>query len=338
MKRVGSFGTSIAFILAFIFSINSFLSAQQIWQQTASEIDYPIYKFTSLEDNLYAAFYGAGVFKTTDEGENWTACHNGLADFLARDIAVLNNTLFVGTSRGGIFKSSDIGQSWQAVNNEILPKDTWSLLATKNRLFAGTAKGLFYTDDEGENWQKASLPQPKTYHQIIFSLGVKGGSIIAGSNSYIYLSEDFGETWEQIKVPTSLDIMAVQAQNNTWLLGTSGEGILSSENGRDWNLWNKESGNTRSLILVEDNLVLGSAIQGVVGLGIDQNVTNFNEGFSNVAIRSLGYHDGKMYAGTYKHGIWRYDIPKAEFTPPNTSRKVYRTVNIYPNPTSEGAI
>jgi len=307
------------------------LNAQLSWQATNSEIDYPIYKFVTHDNYLYAAFYGAGVYKTADEGETWLPCHNGLTNFLARDVVVAGDNLFVGTNGGGIFKSTDNGDTWSAVNDE-LNQDIWSLLAINNRLFAGTTKGLFYSDDSGNTWQAITLPLPKGYQQIIFSLGTKDGHILAGSNSHVYLSEDRGETWKRFKVPTNLDINTITIQNNLWLLGTSGDGIISSQDGKDWNFWNKQTGNTRSLVLVKENVVLGAAIHGVLSIGNDLNAVGFNEGFTSPAIRSVGYHDGKLYAGTFRQGIWRYDIPKGDVLPSTTTYRSTKAVNIYPNP------
>ena len=288
MKRLNTRNKITVWLILLTYPF-SFIFTQQVWQATNSEVDYPIYKFVSTEDHLYAAFYGAGVYKTTDEGDTWTACHEGLSNFLARDLVRKGANLFVGTNSGGVFKSADNGASWQAANDDLLAKDIWSLASTDDRLFAGTSKGLFFTDNDGATWQKAALPRPKAHHQIIFSLSINGQSILAGSNSYVYLSEDFGETWEQIKVPTSFDIMTIEIQNNTWLLGSSGTGILSSENGRDWKIWNEAAGNTRSLILTESSLILGLSQQGVVNANDNQNLNAFNEGFTNPSIRSLGY-------------------------------------------------
>ena len=313
-------------------------SSGQSWQPTNSESAYPIYQFVSHQDHLYAAFYGAGVFKTADEGETWTACHTGLTNFLARDLVLAGDNLFVGTNRGGVFKSADEGQSWQTANDTVLHKSIWSLLATENRLFAGTSNGLFFTDDAGNSWQQADLPRPKAPHQIIFSLAVKGRSILAGSNSHVYLSDDFGETWQQIKVPTRFDIMTIEVQEEVWLLGTSGAGILSSKNGVDWNVWNKNAGNTRSMILTDNSLILGLSGQGVVDASDRESFGNLNEGFTNPSIRSVGYHKDKLYAGTYKQGIWRYDIPQADFIPPISTQKIATDVTIYPNPVENGLV
>ena len=209
-------------------------------------------------------------------------------------MVVSGDNLFLGTNKGGVFKSADSGESWQAINDDVLHQNVWSLLATESRLFAGTAKGIFFTDDEGSTWQKANLPRPQAHHQMIFSLAVKGRSILAGTNSHVYLSEDFGATWQQIKVPTRLDIMTIQVQNDTWLLGTSGEGILSSEDGINWKVWNGDTGNTRSMILTNNSLILGLSGQGVIDVSDKENSSNLNNGFTNPSIRSVGYHNGKL--------------------------------------------
>jgi len=98
MKRFSDF--SLLFILILFLAFPNVTFSQLSWQQTNSEIDYPIYKFVTHNDHLYAAFYGAGIYKTDDEGETWQPCHNGLTNFLARDVVVAGDNLFVGTRRG----------------------------------------------------------------------------------------------------------------------------------------------------------------------------------------------------------------------------------------------
>ena len=306
---------------------------------------YPIYNFVSHGNNLYAAFYGAGVFKTADSGNTWTACHEGLTNFLARDIAIMGNTLFVGTNRGGVFKSSDKGETWQTATDTILHKEIWSLLTAGNRLYAGTSKGLFVTDDDGKSWKKLPLPRPKAHHQIIFSLAVNGKHILAGTNSHVYLSEDFGETWEQNEVPTNLDVMSILHYQGEWLVGTSGDGIFSAKDGREWQAFSDKSAekdNTRILILADGGLVLGLSTRGVVNVEEDGSQSEMNEGFNNASIRSLTQHQGKLYAGTYKQGIWRYDRQNGTLPTITNSRIPIaigrKAVTIYPNPTENGLV
>jgi len=337
MKRLNTF----CYFTILILLLSNPAFAQKLWQQTESLTDYPVYKFLSSGDDLFAAFYGAGIYKTSDEGGEWLACHEGLTNFLARDIISSQSLLYVATEGGGVFKSEDKGQSWVSANDTIINKNVWSLAQSGKTVFAGTSSGVFYTDDQGKKWKKAPLPQPKAHHQIIFSLAVKGRTVLAGSSEYVYLSEDFGETWQQIKAPTEFDIMNIYLQGSTFLLGTSGEGVLSSEDGKEWVWLDKEAGNVRSTILVGDDLIFGSAGKGVVKKNApnsEELLTDINEGFTDVAIKSLGQHQGKMYAGTYSHGIWRYDAPKPNLIPSGTNKKVFRAINVFPNPTKEGLV
>jgi len=334
MKRFNSYTLSIALSVLFLALPFTLIHAQFIWQKTASVDSFPSTKFLSVGEELFVSMYGAGVYKTADEGKNWTACHNGLSSYFTRDLVTDSNAIFVATRKKGVLKSLDRGQSWQAANDTLLHLDIWSLLATGGRILAGTSNGIFYTDDSGESWQKATLPRLKSTHQIISALATKGRTLMAGSSGYVYLSEDLGQTWQEVNIPSHFEVKNITVQNDLWLIGTSGDGIFASTDGVKWTSWNKEAENTRSLLLVDDSIILGLSTQGII-----KDASSMNEGLTNPAIRSLGYHQGKLYAGTYRQGIWRYDIPKADYTPsPTTSRQLWQAVNLYPNPVHNGLV
>ena len=260
MKRFSSCSLSLLFIALPLTGIY----AQFAWQKTASVDGYPTYKFISFEDELYAAMFGGGVFKTADEGENWIACHTGLSSYLTRDIAADGSTLYVATKDKGVLKSVDKGESWLAASDDLLHLDTWSLLSVKSRLFAGTSNGLYFTDNEGVNWHKASLPRQKAHHRIFFALATNGHSIMAGSSGYVYISNDSGKSWQEVKIPSDFEVRNITVQNDNWLIGTSGDGIFASNDGINWTAWNTVAKNPRSLLLVDNNIILGISTQGVI--------------------------------------------------------------------------
>jgi len=134
--------------------------------------------------------------------------------------------------------------------------------------------------------------------------------------------------------------MSIKAQNDDWLLGTSGTGIISSTDGINWSVTYKDGGNVRSMVVNNNNsLIISFPQEGVRDLGNAQSFTDMNNGFSGEeTIRSLAYHNTKLYAGTYHHGIWRYDIPPIGLIPPTSSRIANNKVNLFPNPTSDGQI
>jgi photosystem II stability/assembly factor-like uncharacterized protein len=295
---------------------------------------------------LFAATYGKGVFKTEDEGEKWVACNNGLEGLFITSLIKKGATLFLGTRHHGVYKSNNEGEKWISINDTTNSRKIISLFNHGDLLLIGTEKehfrgsgsgrgsGIYLSKDEGKNWFKSALPKTDAHHQTIFCFGAKGNKILAGSSQYLYQSEDKGRSWKAIKIPTHLCVTDIHLHGNQILIGTSGAGVFSSKNGEDWETLDEKRGNIRKIINAENALVMGIAIDGV-----KQDGKYINEGFFKPAIKSLSFHRGKLYAGTYKKGIWRYDIPKGNFVPPpNTSKQKWKDIKIYPNPVDNGQL
>lgn len=322
----------IGLALSFAFVVNCF--GQLSWQPTNSLDSFMVNSLLSQGNDLYAGMMGAGVFKTNDEGETWEACNNGLTNPFPRCFANKGNTLYVGTDGGGVFKSSNKGESWQSASDTTLNLGVWSLAVKGNRLFAGTRGGVYYSDNGGDNWTKANLPIHKAHHQIIFSLAVKGNKVVAGSNRYIFLSEDGGTSWQQIKLDTKLDIVTTALHGNLILLGTSGDGIFASSDGIEWTSYDGKNANVRDMLVLADNsLLTGVSLEGVI-----KDTTSMNEGFMFPQIKSVTFHKGKFYAGTFYDGVFRYDIPPTNLIPPTTNKLSWTEARIFPNPTGNGLV
>lgn len=307
---------------------------QLIWQKTNSLEEFMVTDLQEHNDQLFACLHGAGVYKTEDEGETWIASGNGIASFFPRVLMSKGETLFVGTNGEGVFKSINDGLSWETASDENLNLDIWSMTVSENRIFAGTKQGIYYSDDEGNSWTKAELPKTRTHHSIIFSMVEKGNLIIAGSNQYVYLSEDRGITWSAKRLDTNLDIRTASVQGQLILLGTSGDGIFASSNGREWTNYRAGKSNVRSiLVLSEESLLLGLSNIGVLKDSLPIN-TGF---FTQPAIKSLTVYKDTYYAGTFEDGIYRYGL---KLNPPeiSTNQNNLKEARIYPNPTNEGLV
>lgn len=346
MKRIHSYYSTILLSVFFLFFFINNIHSQQSWIKTNGIDSFPVYEFVSLNKTLFAATFGAGIYKTDDEGKTWERCNEGLKDLMVRSLIKKGKTLFAGTRGAGVFKSENEGKSWTLANDTINSRATWSLFSHGDILLAGTDRepktgsgsgrggGIYVSYNEGENWIKSKLPNTDAHHQIIFCFGAKGNKILAGSSKYLYQSEDKGRSWKAISVPTYLSITSIALHGNQMLIGTSGEGVFTSRNGEKWESYDGNKGNIRSLLNADNALVMGVSIDGV-----KQDDKFINEGFFKPAIRSLIFHKGKLYAGTFKEGVWRYDKSKGNFTPPpNTSRTALRDVNIYPNPVDNGLL
>jgi len=96
---------------------------------------------------LYAGTFLAGVFKSTNGGESWSAANTGLINTYVYALAIdpkTPTTLYAGTYGGGVFKSTNGGESWSAVNTGLISTYISDLEIdpkTPTILYAGTFGG-----------------------------------------------------------------------------------------------------------------------------------------------------------------------------------------------------
>ena len=176
---------------------------------------------TDTEGRIYAASWGAGLFRSDDNGATWIplAPEQWVSDVVTvRDLAV--------NSRGTVFAawhsvvvSKDHGLTWQhrwvgdpnPPDPGLTPRATCLQLDESGRLIVGTSQGVFFTSDEGQSWLPSSLtlpvyalassPDGQTLSACVWWSGVGDG---------LYISRDAGSTW------TAVPLFA-----GRWLMGTA---------------------------------------------------------------------------------------------------------------------
>ena len=70
-----------------------------------------------------------GVYRSTDDGDNWVEINHGVIQTDVRALAInANGHIFAGTYfGGGVFRSTDDGDSWTPVNEGLDCGNIWSL-------------------------------------------------------------------------------------------------------------------------------------------------------------------------------------------------------------------
>jgi photosystem II stability/assembly factor-like uncharacterized protein len=140
---------------------------------------------------------GDGVYRSTDNGDNWTLANTGLTstDVVALAINSANGHIFAGTysqmgEGGGMFRSTDNGDTWTEQNNGFTAYDVNAVVINSaGYIFAGAAGGVFRSTNGGESW-----------------LDISGGVIPPGGN-----------VWA----------LAIDSENYAFA-GTAGGGVLRS--------------------------------------------------------------------------------------------------------------
>jgi uncharacterized protein (TIGR03437 family) len=181
---------------------------------------------------IWVATFGGGVYRSTNQGANWTAANAGLGNLFVNELFLSGSTLYAGTD-GGVFRSTDgsswtssgltdlrvisfalmngvlyagtdgsgvfrlNGSSWQAVNRGLSSLSVSALGVQGTLLYAGTRDGgICLSRDGGANWTPVNNQLPPTLP--IFAFAVSGKKVYAGSIYGVFLTEDEGQTWKQL--------------------------------------------------------------------------------------------------------------------------------------------
>ena len=182
-------------------------------------------------------FGGARVFRTTNEGTNWTAISTdltrGSGTISAIAVAPTDSAvIFAGTNDGNVRYTRDYGVTWlsptttlpsRAVTDfAIDPTDANRVVVTFGS--SGTSH-LFRSDDGGVTWTDINGTLPDVTTQA--AAWGPGGRLFVGNMLGVYESRDRGATWTRNEgLPTiRITDLVYNARTNRLVAATYGRGI-----------------------------------------------------------------------------------------------------------------
>ena len=172
---------------------------------------------------LYIGAPAGGIWKSIDDGTNWTPLSDDLPQIGVSGIAIDptdSNIIYIATGDDdagdsysvGVMKSTDAGQTWNTTGltylytnnkttNEIFIDPT-----NNSHIWVASTDGLQKSEDGGNTWvikQQGNIVDFRLHHNydtnsIIYAVGYNNGE------SKFYRSEDKGETFAEISsIPTN---------------------------------------------------------------------------------------------------------------------------------------
>ncbi|MBN1247697.1 MAG: IPT/TIG domain-containing protein [Anaerolineae bacterium] len=215
--------------------------------------EYKPFVHPTISGTVYLTAYGltgAGVFKSTDRGQNWITMTKGLTDVNVYGLAFhpLNPDIMILTTvNGNVFASTDGGEQWNFAAhlarwlgyvyfNPFGAHEAW---AVAQMPASGPGYGVFRSKDAGfTTWEHVTTPS-ESVHTLTFHPAISGTLWIA--TDYAYVSTDGGQTWDQVTgLPGWTDFthgvlnFAVDASAdpaNPTLYAATGKGLYKSVDG-----------------------------------------------------------------------------------------------------------
>ena len=289
--------------------------SQNFWEKTNGLDNITIYSLAinSSGDIFAGADTSYGVFRSTDNGDNWlelgldTLKTTGIVIKPSGEILLITLDHYMG---GGVFHSLDNGNNWTALAFTV----AGSSIATNSSgdIFVGSlSSGVYRSTDNGQNFVQINEGLTDM-SPISFTINTSEDIFVGTTVGGVFRSTDNGNNWTQINLGiTNNQILSLTNSSGYLFAGTSGGGAFrSTDNGDNWVQINQgltsEGSYIRSLAVnLDDDIFAGTADGIFRSTDNGDNWSQINQGLSNIYVHSLTINsNGGIFAGT-QDGVFR---------------------------------
>ncbi|MFH1121850.1 MAG: hypothetical protein V1775_18675, partial [Bacteroidota bacterium] len=295
----------------------------QDWQQTNGPNGGSVSGLALNGSSTYACignsgYYkeAGGVFKTEDNGSNWTAINAGLLNTNVNTIYAKDNVLFAGTIAGydaadaGVFRSFNQGETWESCG--IASQTITCFIHQGIYIFAGTSTGgVFRSSDDGTTWESKNTGLATGGVQ---DFAKNGTYLFVVRNKNVYRSSNNGDTWTAINtgLPSSGPfrfIATIASKGDTLYAGTSNitnllDGVYKSTNsGTNWALTGLSNTAITELFTRGDDVyasIPGVGVQKSSDFGVTWTLTTLPIGQSSFIANGETIFSGNPGIGVFR--------------------------------------
>lgn len=223
--------TKLLFIpILLILISNSQLHANNFWERTNGP-DGGMVECIAVgsNDEIYVGTYGAGLYKSTDGGENWRNIPiiGNNAQFIKSVVLNKNGDIFVLEADSGVYRSTDNGKIWEHLTKGledahfILYNFSKMVISSNSILYVATQSGIWVSTNNGYCWNRMLILENSGLYAITVS--------VKGSIFYSTLSNVFKLEYNSPKCDT-LGKNLVLTWDQSLLVNDTDDIFLSSEN------------------------------------------------------------------------------------------------------------
>ena len=310
-------GNFVRVLLSVLFFSPFFFSQSISWQQLSGPHGGAIYSIVhDNSGNIYVnTVWGAGPFKSTDDGETWFSIKADLTPYNGEFHPMNINSsgdLFIGGAHSTAYlcRSTDGGTSWEPLNN--LNTNQGSVLCISfdsyNNVYVGTGTGIYKSTDNGDNWSQYGMNGSQT-ESIAFN---DSGHVFAGTSYAVYRSKDDGANWTQLPTGGGTRTVGVAPTGYVFAGCQENAGILrSTDNGDSWSYVYPQTVSIRfaSTVFFDGNVIYfptwGKGVLKSMDSG--DTWTEFNDGIGYNYIRAITISPTGLLVAGGGYGIYKTD-------------------------------
>jgi photosystem II stability/assembly factor-like uncharacterized protein len=291
----------------------SAISGSMSWSKISNLLpDQRISTLYSDGINIFAGVASIGLYRSSDEGQNWHPSNNGLSGYnTLRYTPATDQSFYVVTkgsgSNGMIFSTNDQGNSFTPlgkISNYNSGADNAGPFKFNDLLFISHQSNTYRSINHGQTWEETGngiLPQTYAFY-------ASGNTLFAGCGCYggIHFSNDEGITWNssagithpQGYAPT---VLCIDGNENKKFAGTLNGLFVSVDGGLNWSIAQGSIPQVmiNNLLIEGNTIIAGSSISGIYR-STDNGLTwaPKNSGLGSLTIKALASYGTTIYAGT----------------------------------------
>lgn len=257
---------------------------------------------------------GSGMFRSTNNGEQWKRVDPNPYAWMADAICKYNDTLYAArfSNQAKVYISIDDGLTWLLPSAASPPNDIiTNLYADKSGLYAGIYNnGVYRSTNGGISWANLNTG---LYNLSPTQLNGKDGLIYYGSYDGIKISSDYGTTWQTKNFElNNSSVSCINSIGQYTFAGTNGAGLFyTSDLGASW----KQTINSnvfpfvKNIINVNDTIFLVSSdwtydCKVIMSSDSGSSWVQRNNGIDGGEITSIAWSKGFLYAST-SYGLFK---------------------------------
>jgi photosystem II stability/assembly factor-like uncharacterized protein len=292
------------------------------------------YELAIWDSVIFAASH-AGIYKSYDNGNNWTIVKTG--QFAG--ITIKDNDIYIGGYQSPVYVSHDTGVTWQSLSVNGVNNSYRSIFLKDSLILIGYGYtgggGVFKSTDNGNTFSNSSGIPGFTVVEIaelgnyIYAAVVDNSNITGG----VYKSSNNGTTFYPTSYPILQGVKALAIHNGIIYAPDQYNPIIymSSDSGATW------TPNYLPLYSISGIGVLGNNIfagnNNAIYFSPNNGANWYNTGSVSGTTYSVFFNNGFVFVGTAGGGIWRNTI--SSITSLSKYDNIDSIIKIFPNPTHD---